>query len=261
LKHCATAANDKLLTLEGAIGAANPRARRRREPRDPFYRELEKSTRTPASSPLAHWAQLAHVRRSPRTAAIDTRDTIPALLERGTNPRRMRSRDNTANSPEPCSRQIDVAPLQKRSWIIIAAVTEATIQRYGQPFNAAPRPAPKRVRRRRNRRRLPERRPTRHQPNDDQHEAAMGQPRKTIFGAHHHSTVPRLFDCEGRTRENRHTPVGGRERIDTRAIDAWASTITSTCAASSFNAAASIASCFVASPLIRASTLLRRAAP
>jgi multiple sugar transport system substrate-binding protein len=84
LRYCASPENDKLLTLEGAIGC------RRSTWHDadvnrviPFYRELEKIHDYARELPrLAHWSELAAVIDRLVTSAFDTDEPIPALLAR-----------------------------------------------------------------------------------------------------------------------------------------------------------------------------------
>ncbi len=82
LKHCASAENDKLLTLEGAIGCRKSTWHDADVNRTiPFYRELEKIHAHARELPrLAHWAKLAEVIDRLVTAAIDTTEPVPALL-------------------------------------------------------------------------------------------------------------------------------------------------------------------------------------
>jgi len=84
LKHCASAASDKLLTLEGAIGCRkstwhDPDVNRT----IPFYRELETIHAHARELPrLPHWSKLATIIDRLVLATIDTPEPISALLAR-----------------------------------------------------------------------------------------------------------------------------------------------------------------------------------
>jgi multiple sugar transport system substrate-binding protein len=82
LRHCASAANDKLLTLEGAIGCRKSTWHDAEVNRViPFYRTLEKIHEDARELPrLVHWAKLAAIIDRLVTAAIDTREPVSALL-------------------------------------------------------------------------------------------------------------------------------------------------------------------------------------
>jgi multiple sugar transport system substrate-binding protein len=84
LRHCASAENDKLLTLEGAIGCRKSTWHDADVNRlIPFYRELEKIHTHARELPrLPHWSELSAVIDRLVTAAVDTEDPIPALLAR-----------------------------------------------------------------------------------------------------------------------------------------------------------------------------------
>lgn len=84
LRHCASATNDKLLTLEGAIGC---RKSTWHDPdvnhAIPFYHQLETLHANARELPrLVHWAAFAAVIDRLVVAAIDTAEPIPELLAR-----------------------------------------------------------------------------------------------------------------------------------------------------------------------------------
>ncbi|ATC63344.1 ABC transporter substrate-binding protein [Nibricoccus aquaticus] len=84
LRHCASAENDKLLTLEGAIGCRKSTWHDADVNRViPFYRELEKIHAHARELPrLAHWSELSAVIDRLVTSAVDTDESIPSLLAR-----------------------------------------------------------------------------------------------------------------------------------------------------------------------------------
>jgi len=84
LRHCASAENDKLLTLEGAIGCRKSTWHDADVNRViPFYRELEKIHTHARELPrLPHWSELSAVIDRLVTSAADTDEPISALLAR-----------------------------------------------------------------------------------------------------------------------------------------------------------------------------------
>jgi multiple sugar transport system substrate-binding protein len=84
LRHCATAENDKLLTLEGAIGCRKSTWHDTDVNRViPFYRELETIHAHARELPrLAHWSELSSVIDRLVTSAADTEEPLRNLLLR-----------------------------------------------------------------------------------------------------------------------------------------------------------------------------------
>jgi len=84
LRHCASAENDRLLTLEGAIGCRRSTWHDAEVNRViPFYRSLEVIHAHARELPrLGHWSRLAAVIDRLVIAAIDTTEPIPGLLAR-----------------------------------------------------------------------------------------------------------------------------------------------------------------------------------
>ncbi|MGC4074087.1 MAG: extracellular solute-binding protein [Nibricoccus sp.] len=84
LRHCASAENDKLLTLEGAIGCRKSTWHDTDVNRViPFYRELEKIHTHARELPrLANWSALASIIDRLVTSAADTDEPIATLLAR-----------------------------------------------------------------------------------------------------------------------------------------------------------------------------------
>lgn len=84
LRHCAGAASDRLLTLEGGIGCRKSTWRDAEVNRAiPFYAQLEKIHAHARELPrLAHWARLAEVIDRLVTAALDTSEPSRVLLAR-----------------------------------------------------------------------------------------------------------------------------------------------------------------------------------